>query len=80
MALFSRSTLEARKQLLRTDKDLQMPIFLGEKTALVLLRPMLANFAGVKANNSIREHRDLRFVYWMLSVCYGDEISQIECT
>jgi hypothetical protein len=57
-----------------------MPIFLGEKTALVLLRPMLANFAGVKANNSIREHRDLRFVYWMLSVCYGDEISQIECT
>ena len=57
-----------------------MPIFLGEKTALVLLSPMVANFAGVKANNSIREHRDLRFVYWMLSVCYGDEISQIECT
>jgi hypothetical protein len=57
-----------------------MPIFLGEKTALVLRSPMLANFAGVKANNSIREHRDLRFVYWMLSVCYGDEISQIECT
>ena len=80
MGIFSRSTLEARKQPLRTDKALQMPIFLGEKTALVLLSPMLANFAGVKVNNSIREHRDLRFVYWMLSVCYGDEISQIECT
>lgn len=71
MALFSRSTLEARKQLLRTDKDLQMPILLGEKTASLLLSPMLANFAGVKANNSIREHRDLRFVYWMLSIWYS---------
>jgi hypothetical protein len=57
-----------------------MPIFLGEKTAFVLPCPMLANFAGVKANNSIREHRDLRFVYWMLSICYGDKISQIEYT
>ena len=52
-----------------------MPIFLGEKTALVLPSPMLANFAGVKANNSIREHRDLRFVHWLLNICYSDEIS-----
>lgn len=48
-----------------------MPILLGEKTASLLLSPMLANFAGVKANNSIREHRDLRFVYWMLSIWYS---------
>lgn len=75
MGLFSRSTLEARKQPLRTDNALQMPIFLGEKTALVLPSPMVANFAGVKANNSIREHKDLRFVHWILNICYGDKNS-----
>ena len=57
-----------------------MPIFLGEKTAFVPFSPMVANFAGVKANNSIREHRDLRLIHWMLSICYSNEIFQIEYT
>jgi hypothetical protein len=57
-----------------------MPIFLGEKTALLLFSPMVANFAGVKANNSIREHGDFWFVYLILSICYKYENRQIAYT
>ena len=80
IGIFSRAPLEARKQPIRTDKALQMPIFLGDKRALILFSPMVAIFAGVKANNSIREHRDLRFVYWILSICCRNESSQIAYT
>jgi hypothetical protein len=73
MRMFSYSTSGA-KHPLRPDKALQMPIFHGEKTALLLPSPMVANFAGVKANNRSWHQGNLRFTHGMLNNCHGTKI------